>query len=63
MAKSPKKLGPLKRAVYDKNFISPMAEQKLGKEPGPEMFSTPIMSPADPLKLIPGGAAKGKISK
>lgn len=62
--KSQKSLGSLKRAVFDKNFISPMAEQKLGAEPGPEMFSTPIMAPPDPLKLVPaGGAAKGKISK
>ena len=58
-----KRAGPLNPKAYDKSFITPMSEQRLGAEPGPEIFTAPVIDPADPLKLIPGGGKKGPIGK
>lgn len=63
MAKQ-KKAGSFRnRGAFDEAFITPMSEQKLGKEPGPDVFSIPVLSPNDPLGVVPGGGKKGSITK
>lgn len=58
-----KRAGALNKKAYDSSFITPMSEQRLGAEPGPEIFTSPVLDPGDPLKLIPGGSKKGPIGK
>lgn len=41
--------GMLGHNPYDDNFLTPMAERRRGKEPGPELASAPLISPPDPL--------------
>lgn len=49
----------LKKNAFDEAFLSPMSEQKLGAEPGPDVFSIPVMQPRDVLGVIPGHVGKG----
>lgn len=47
----------------DKILKSPLTVGRPKKEPGPDVANSPVMAPADPLKLIPGSsrtAGKGK---
>jgi hypothetical protein len=55
----PEKFGP---KTFDDSFISPISEQRLKDEPGPDVFNVPVLGPEDPLKLVPGGTKKGKIT-
>ena len=48
----------LSKHTLDESFISPLNEQRLTQEPGPDVFNIPVISPADPLKLIPQQAKK-----
>jgi hypothetical protein len=51
-----------KRNPFDEAFITPMSEQRLSNEPGPDIFSIPVMEPRDVLGVIPGAVGK-KITK
>ena len=48
----------LRKNAYDEAFLTPMNEQKLGAEPGPDIFNVPVMQPRDVLGVIPGGVGK-----
>lgn len=50
-----------KKNVYDDAFLTPLSEQKLHGEPGPDVFNPPVLTPADPLGFVPGGAKGGSI--
>lgn len=52
-----------KKDAFDSSFISPMSEQKLGAEPGPDVFSIPVFKPRDVLGVIPGGSGGKNIGK
>lgn len=52
-----------KKNSFDESFITPMSEQRLAAEPGPDVFSVPVNSPTDPLGVVPGGSRKGPIDK
>lgn len=54
---------PFKKNSFDESFITPMSEQRLAAEPGPDVFSAPVMSPTDPLGVVPGSTKKGAIGK
>lgn len=47
--------------VFDDAFLTPLNEQKLYGEPGPDVFNPPVLTPPDPLKFVPGGAGGGSI--
>lgn len=53
----------LKKNSFDEAFISPITEQRFGSEPGPDIFTIPVIGPEDPLRLVPGGTKKGGITK
>ena len=48
-----------KKNSFDQSFITPMSEQRLSAEPGPDVFSVPVLEPKDVLGVIPAGS-KGK---
>jgi len=52
-----------KKNSFDESFITPMSEQRLAAEPGPDIFAVPVQAPTDPLGVIPGGSSKGSIGK
>ena len=45
-----------KKNSFDEAFITPMSEQRLAAEPGPDVFSVPVLEPKDVLGVIPGGS-------
>lgn len=51
-----------KKNSYDEAFLTPVNEQKLGAEPGPDIFTVPVFEPRDVLGVIPGHVGK-KITK
>lgn len=48
-----------KKNAFDESFITPMSEQRLAAEPGPDIFSIPVLEPKDVFGVIPAGS-KGK---
>lgn len=48
-----------KKNSFDESFITPMSEQRLAAEPGPDIFSVPVLEPKDIFEVIPAGS-KGK---
>lgn len=42
----------MKSNPYDETFLTPLAERRRGREPGPELMSVPLISPPDPLGYL-----------
>lgn len=47
--------------TFDDAFLTPLNEQKLYGEPGPDVFNPPVMTPEDPLGFVPGGTKGGSM--
>ena len=44
--------------------MTPLNERKVsGCDPRPDIFNIPVLGPEDPLKFVPGGTAKGKMTR
>lgn len=54
---APEKLG----VNFDSSILkSPLTVGRPGNEPGPEVRNSPVMTPTDPLKLVPGNSATAR---
>lgn len=47
--------------TFDDAFLTPLNEQKLYGDAGPDVFNPPVMTPKDPLGFVPGGTSGGSI--
>lgn len=56
--------GGFEKHAFDDAFLTPLNERKVsGKDPRPDVFNIPVLGPTDPLNFVPGGTAKGKMTK